>query len=340
MLLHTGKREINALRVKCSSVERGCEWVGTVGTLEEHVATCGFTLVPCPKQCRDGTDTVKCCMKKDLDEHLKNVCPNRDHKCEHCGEKGSYATMTEGHDKKCKMKRVSCLNDGCTVKIQRQKVSEHVSKCPHTVIPCNYKGIGCAKKMKRKDMAAHEQEDQFHFHMALETVASQQRVISKLQQITEPLQLQPKILVLTKYHKKKENDEQFQSPPFYTHSNGYHMALRVFVNGRGAGKGTHVSVYAPLLEGEHDAKLKRIFIGEVTFTLLNQLEDKNHCTETMSLDATHNVHVGGTAWGFPQFIPHSALAHDPVKKTQYLKDDTLCFRVSVKVADRKPWLEM
>jgi hypothetical protein len=66
MLLHTGKREINALRDKCSSVERGWEWVGTVGTLEEHVATCGFILVYCPKQCRDDTDAVKCFTYKDL----------------------------------------------------------------------------------------------------------------------------------------------------------------------------------------------------------------------------------------------------------------------------------
>ena len=30
--------------------------MGTVGTLEEHVATCGFTLVPCSKQCEDDND--------------------------------------------------------------------------------------------------------------------------------------------------------------------------------------------------------------------------------------------------------------------------------------------
>ena len=34
-----GKREIKALDVKCSNMERGCEWVGTVGTL--HGETCG-----------------------------------------------------------------------------------------------------------------------------------------------------------------------------------------------------------------------------------------------------------------------------------------------------------
>ena len=55
--------------MKCSNANRGCEWVGTVGTLEKHVATCGFTLVPCPKQCKDDNDAVKCLLKKDLEEH-------------------------------------------------------------------------------------------------------------------------------------------------------------------------------------------------------------------------------------------------------------------------------
>ena len=36
---------------------------------------------------------------------------------------------------------------------------------------------------------------------------------------------------------------------------------------------------------------------------------------------------------------HSALGYDAKKNTQYLKDDTLYFRVSVAVADHKPWLE-
>ena len=54
-----------------------------------------------------------------------------------------------------------------------------------------------------------------------------------------------------------------------------------------------------------------------------------------------NPLAGGVgALGFLSgFIPHSALGHDPVKNTQYLKDDTLYFRVFVEVVDHKPWLQ-
>ncbi len=69
-----GKREIKALRVKCNNLEKGCEWEGTVGTLKEHVATCKFTLVPCPKQCKHDNNEVKHFMRKDLDKHLEKYC--------------------------------------------------------------------------------------------------------------------------------------------------------------------------------------------------------------------------------------------------------------------------
>jgi TNF receptor-associated factor 4 len=331
VLFHIGKREIKALCVKCSSLERGCEWVGTIGTLKKHVATCGFTLVPCPKQCKDA---VKLLMKKDFKKHLENDCPNRDHICEYCGEKGTYAAITKAHDKICTMKPVLCPNDGCKVEVQRQQVSEHINKCRYTLIPCKYKSIGCATKMKRQEMTAHEQDDQLHLHMALETVATLKE---------ESLMLKsnrPMIYKLSDYQKKWDTHSKyiFSDQPFYTHPQGYHMMLRVDANRNDDGKGTHVSVYALIVEGEHDTELKWPFVGKVTLTLLNQLEDKNHYTLILPFNFKSDNRVGNGR-GFPNFIPHSALAHDPVKNTQYLMNDTLYFRMSAEAADHKPWLE-
>ena len=311
--------------------------MGTVATLDGHVATCGFFHVPCPKQCKDKGE-VKCLLMKDLENHLESDCPNRDYKCEHCGKKSSYAFITKPHDDKCRKKVVHCPNR-CGDTMERQQVRKHVrTKCLYAVIPCKYKGIGCDTQLKREDMAAHEQDDKHHLHMALETVNLQQSVIKELKESQEVVidslqatidvsQGKSKVFVLSKYQEKKKSCKRFQFPPFYTHPNGYHMALRVYVNGIAAGKGTHVSVYVAILEGEYDAELKWPFIGKVTFTLLNQLEDKNH-----------HIRTYPDTWGHPNFIHHSALAHDRAKYTQYLKDDTLYFRVTVEVDDHKPWL--
>ena len=140
---------------------------------------------------------------------------------------------------------------------------------------------------------------------------------------------------LSEYQKKKEANEPFQFSPFYTHPNGYHVALKVSANGLGKSKGTHVAVYAPIVKGEYDAKLKWPFLGKVTFTLLNQLEDKNHHTKMMTLDTADNAIAGDSPWGYANFIPHSALAHDPVKNTQYLKNDTLYFRMEVETKRKR-----
>ena len=343
-----GNREINILRVRCSHANRGCEWVGTVGTIEKHVTTCGFTLVPCPKQCKDDNNEVICFTRKEVDEHLKNDCSNRDYECQSkCGEKGTYAYITEVHDKTCKMKILPCPNDGCDTEIQRQQVSEHISKCPHTVIPCKYKGIGCDTELKREDMAAHEQDDKL-LHKALETVhkaqktinSQQSAIIASLQATVQSLQnkvdsleknhlvlknKKPEIFRLSAYRKKKEANEYFQITPFYTHPNGYQ---RVYANGCDDSAGTHVSVFACILKGEYDAELKWPFVGEATITLLKMRTTAlRWCILMLSIITVLAV------------ISHSGLSHNPIKNTQYLQNDTLYFRVSLKVSDHKPWLE-
>ena len=316
--------------MKCSNKKKGCEWVGTVGTLKEHVATCGFTLVPCPKQCKDDSDAVKHFTRKDLEKHLQNDCVKRDHKCKYCGEKGTYAIITEVHDKICDMKIVPCPIVGCGKTMERQEIEEHVfTECPHTLIPCKYKGIGCDTELKRGDMAAHEQDDKHHLHMALDTVNLQE---AKLQRLN--ILKYNQIFALPDYKKKKETNTIFQFPSFYTHPNGYHMALRVYANGQGDAKSTHVTVFVEILKGKYDAELKWPFTGEVTFTLLNQLEDKSHHTDTMTLFADYNTHIGSTRG--KDLIQHSELTQSA--NTQYLKDDTLYFRLSVEVANLKPWL--
>ena len=85
-------------------------------------------------------------------------------------------------------------------------------------------------------MAARERDDKLHLHTALETVTSQQSAIDSLQATVKSLlskEIQENVLKskesktfrLSAYGKKKRTNKVFQFPPFYTHPNGYHMAL-------------------------------------------------------------------------------------------------------------------
>ncbi len=145
------------------------------------------------------------------------------------------------------------------------------------------------------------------------------------------------VFKVTGYSVRKSIADDCTSDTFYTSPGGYNMCIRIYPNGSGRGTGTHVSVYAKLLEGSCDANLSWPFLGTVTFTLLNQLSDENHHTMTVEFETIDNSHVGQSL-GYSTFLLQSALAHNPVKNTQYLMNDTLYFRVSVKETTHKPWL--
>ena len=53
------------------------------------------------------------------------------------------------------------------------------------------------------------------------------------------------------------------SQPFYTGRYGYKMCGRVYLNGDGMGKGTHLSLFFVLMRGEYDALLEWPFRQKV-----------------------------------------------------------------------------
>ena len=314
----------------CSNVTRTCEWEGTVGTLEAHADTCEFTLIPCPKECKAA---IRHIMRKHLDEHLENDCPNREHKCEYCGEKGTYAHITQVHDDTCEKKILPCPNAYCTKTIQRRNAKRHIEECAYSGIPCKYQNLGCDVKMMRKDMPAHEEDYKLHLRMALDEVAT-------MKQQREEIVLRNGASLtfeLTEFAKKKDDDYDFKSSTFYSSPKGYHMRIHVHANGIKTGKNKYISAFLRILKGKYDDIIQWPLVGKVTWEILNQLEDKNHFNLIMNMGETNMV--VGVSWGYSTFFPHSQLAHDPVMNTQYLKDDTLYFRVSVDIPDHKPWLQ-
>ena len=329
-----GQKTIQAVLVKCANVDRGCEWEGAFGTLEEHVATCEFALVPCPKRCKDLNENVNSFMKKNLDEHLENSCSNRPYKCDYCEETDTYFTITQVHAKTCDNKTIACPNTECDEHFALKDMKRHLDDCEFTELACKYQRLGCDMRMKRNAILAHEDENELHLHMALDTIVKRESSIS-----TNILKNGASIFELADFHKKRESNEAITFP-FYTSRRGYHMSLEVYPNGYGNQQGSYVSIYLHILEGKFDAMLKWPFEGVIGFTLLNQLEDSNHVNEELDKfsDSSMNKLVG-SSWGYPTFIPHAKLGHDPHKNTQYLKDGSLYFKVSVTIPDQKLWLE-
>ena len=144
-------------------------------------------------------------------------------------------------------------------------------------------------------------------------------------------------LALTRYagfpkvYRVERTESEVYLPDFYTHQHGYKMCIRVDPNGSGAGEGTHISIYACLMEGSYDDHLKWPFRGIITIQKVNQAGDHDHIEKTIP----YNDEVAGRVTrgersrgrGFNKFLPHSDLEYNAAKKTQYLKDNHFIVRV-------------
>ena len=137
---------------------------------------------------------------------------------------------------------------------------------------------------------------------------------------------------LNEFSKRKQLDNRFCSPPFYTHRRGYKMRLAIDANGFGNGENTHVSVFVQLMAGEYDHRLRWPFVGDIDIMLINWRENKRFLKKTISIKPTSRlvrVVEGeyGSCWGLHTFISHSALPYNRSINREYLQDDCLRFRV-------------
>ena len=338
-LSYTGKRDILSLAILCDNSLKGCEWVGELRSLDGHLASCGLALQPCPNRCKKAGKVVEL-LRKDLEKHLREVCPRRQYSCPHCQEVGEYQERTTTHLEECPMMAVPCPKRRCIRLIPRCDLSKHRLECPYEKVICKYRTIGCRKKVLRKDLNQHEKNIKQHLQVAIDTIHQQQSILAQLRAKRAPITYK-----FTHYAHHKAANDTFYSPAFYTSHGGYRMCISVDVNGSREVKGAYISVYTYLMKGENDNLLPWPFTGKIIIELLNQLDDNNHHSKSITFlpDRQYRQQVNDqrltSDWGIPCYISHSDLGHNPAKNCQYLKDDCLYFRISVDAeGSAKPWL--
>eukprot|EP00069_Balaena_mysticetus_P013494 bmy_08123T0 len=120
------------------------------------------------------------------------------------------------------------------------------------------------------------------------------------------------------------------SPAFYTAKYGYKLCLRLYLNGDGTGKRTHLSLFIVIMRGEYDALLPWPFQNKVTFMLL----DQNNCEHSIdafrpdlnSASFQRPQSETSVASGCPLFFPLDKLQSP---KHAYVKDDTMFLKCIV-----------
>ncbi|XP_076023601.1 TNF receptor-associated factor 2 isoform X2 [Genypterus blacodes] len=119
------------------------------------------------------------------------------------------------------------------------------------------------------------------------------------------------------------------SPAFYTSKYGYKMCLRIYLNGDGTGRGTHLSLFFVVMRGHSDALLKWPFNQKVTLMLLDQ-NKREHIIDAFRPDISSSsfqrpVSDMNIASGCPLFCPLPKLD----SKSSYTRDDTIFIKAIV-----------
>ena len=108
---------------------------------------------------------------------------------------------------------------------------------------------------------------------------------------------------------QKERNEEWFSDPVYSHFGGYKMCLNVVANGNRGGKGT---AYVYLMRG-----------------LTEQVWSPDAIIPESVCERITERERAQAGIGIPRYALHQDLDCQSVKNKQFLKDDTLFFRLDV-----------
>ena len=124
----------------------------------------------------------------------------------------------------------------------------------------------------------------------------------------------------------------FYSPCFFTSRYGYKMCARLYLNGDGMGRGSHISVFFVVMRGQYDALLRWPFRQKVTFMLLDQ-DNVEHVIDAFRPDPSSSSfqrprRETNIASGCPMFCSLAELNNHA-----YVRDDTMFLKIIVDTSD-------
>ena len=161
------------------------------------------------------------------------------------------------------------------------------------------------------------------------------------------LQSPPVQTVMSNFNSYKKSDEEWYSPSFLSHSNGYEMRVRIVANGEDEGLGTHLSLYIHLMAGKNDDNLSWPFRGKVKVQLINHRGDHDHYEQNIVFGDSSNVQAcsrvingipvkAGLAnrvgEGIALFIPQDILT----STSDFLVEDSISIRIKEVIVYSSP----
>ena len=176
-------RLINELEVYCPYHIK-CDWKGYPSEVADHLKQCSIKPVACPLGCGKQFE------QKNLKYHSAH-CDNRNVTCPHCMKEIVLSDQIQ-HLINCPKMPISCINK-CGKKLSRDCMKEHSKMCPNELLQCNFFDFGCTEKIQRKNVKQHMSSAmQEHLSLVVKKAKREERTRKSLEQEIASLKAQLK----------------------------------------------------------------------------------------------------------------------------------------------------
>ncbi len=140
------------------------------------------------------------------------------------------------------------------------------------------------------------------------------------------------------YDAQSERQTSIYSHPFYTSICGYKLCVRLYLNGDGSARGSHISIFLVILRGQYDALLKWPFSYRISFCLCDQrtvigTTEPKHAIESFRPDINSTsfhrpCSAMNIASGIPKFFSLNEF-NKPENENLYVVNDTIFIRTLI-----------
>ncbi|KAM6359477.1 TNF receptor-associated factor 3 isoform 5-T15 [Alca torda] len=355
------RRELLALQIYCRNENKGCKEQLSLGQLLMHLKTdCQFEELSCPR-----ADCKEKILRKDLPDHVEKTCKYRETTCKYCKSQVPMIMLQKHEDTDCPCVMVSCPHK-CSVKtlMRSERVidsqAEKLKELDKEIRPFrqNWEEADSMKssveslqnrvtELESVDKTAGQGarntsllETQLSRHDQMLSVHDIRLADMDLRfQVLETASYNGVLIWKIRDYKRRKQEAvmgktlSLYSQPFYTGYFGYKMCARVYLNGDGMGKGTHLSLFFVIMRGEYDALLPWPFKQKVTLMLMDQGPSRRHLGDAFKPDPNSSSFKKPTgemniASGCPVFVAQTVLENGT-----YIKDDTIFIKVIVDTSD-------
>ncbi|XP_041908137.1 TNF receptor-associated factor 2 isoform X3 [Corvus kubaryi] len=350
---NAARREVESLPAVC--INSGCTWKGTIKEYEfrDHVKTCGRSKVPCRFEavgCAEVVENEKLLEheSKCLAEHLHMLLSSLLSLKAGAGDPKSLPVLSSSQNSSPLLAANSLCSES-----ELSRSLELLGRCEalerKTV---TFENIVCVlnREVERVSLTAEAYSRQHRLDQEkIETLSNKVRQLERsiglkdlaMAEMEEKIRNMEAstydgvfIWKITEFARKRQEaitgrSPAIFSPAFYTSKYGYKMCLRLYLNGDGTGRGTHLSLFFVVMKGPNDALLRWPFNQKVTLMLLDQ-NNREHIIDAFRPDVTSSsfqrpVTEMNIASGCPLFCPVSVME----AKNSYVRDDAIFIKAIV-----------